>query len=92
MIIELTEGGAPLAEQVREQIGGLIITGRLAAGGRLPLVCQLAHDLGIAPRAVTKAYKALQEEGVLERRTGLARRGAAASIGPGPMSPGGTWA
>jgi len=70
VIIELTEGGAPLAEQVREQIRGLVTTGQLAAGERLPSVRQLAHDLGIAPRTVAKAYKALQEEGVLETRTG----------------------
>lgn len=70
MIIELTEGGAPLADQVREQIRGLVTTGQLAAGERLPSVRQLAHDLGIAPRTVAKAYKALQSEGVLETRTG----------------------
>ncbi len=70
MIIELTEGGAPLAEQVREQIRGLVTTGQLAAGERLPSVRQLARDLGVAPRTVAKAYRALQEEGVLETRTG----------------------
>lgn len=59
-----------MADQVREQIRGLIATGQLAAGERLPSVRQLAHDLGIAPRTVAKAYKALQSEGVLETRTG----------------------
>lgn len=70
MIIELTENGAPLANQVRDQIRGLVTTGQLASGERLPSVRQLAHDLGVAPRTVAKAYKALQEEGVLETRTG----------------------
>lgn len=70
MIIALSETGAPLSEQIREQIRGLVTTGSLAAGERLPSVRQLAHDLSVAPRTVAKAYKALENEGIVVTRTG----------------------
>lgn len=70
MIITLSQSGAPLSEQIRDQIRGFVTTGQLAAGERLPSVRQLAHDLDVAPRTVAKAYKALEGEGVLVTRTG----------------------
>ena len=80
MIITLSETGAPLSEQIREQIRGFVTTGGLAAGERLPSVRQLAHDLAVAPRTVAKAYKALEQEGVVVTRTGGGTRvGEAAS-------------
>jgi|SRR5699024_382047 len=70
MRISLAEDGAPLSTQLQEQIRGLITTGQLAAGERLPSVRQLASDLDIAPRTVAKAYAALQGEGLLNARIG----------------------
>ncbi|WP_199185303.1 GntR family transcriptional regulator [Cryobacterium sp. Y50] len=69
MIITLS-GSAPPTEQIRDQIRGLISSGRLAADERLPSVRQLAKDLGVAPGTVAKAYKALETEGYLTARTG----------------------
>lgn len=69
MIISLT-GSAPPTEQIRDQIRGLIASGRLAADERLPSVRQLAKDLGVAPGTVAKAYKALEAEGYVTTRTG----------------------
>ncbi|WP_104191362.1 GntR family transcriptional regulator [Cryobacterium sp. Y82] len=63
-------GSAPPTEQIRDQIRGLIASGRLAADERLPSVRQLAKDLGVAPGTVAKAYKALEAEGYLTARTG----------------------
>ncbi|WP_105036794.1 GntR family transcriptional regulator [Cryobacterium aureum] len=63
-------GSAPPTEQIRDQIRGLIASGRLAADERLPSVRQLAKDLGVAPGTVAKAYKALETEGYLTARTG----------------------
>ena len=68
-MITLT-GSAPPTEQIRDQIRGLIASGRLAADERLPSVRQLAKDLGVAPGTVAKAYKALEAEGYLTARTG----------------------
>ena len=68
-MIRLT-GSAPPTEQIRDQLRGLIASGRLAAGERLPSVRQLAKDLDVAPGTVAKAYKALEEEGFVTARTG----------------------
>lgn len=73
LVLTLTGGTSP-AEQVRDQIHGLIATGRLAAGERLPSVRQLAHDLGVAPGTIAKAYQALETDGVLETRIGSGTR------------------
>lgn len=67
-------GSAPPADQIRDQIRGLIATGRLAADERLPSVRQLAADLGVAPGTVAKAYRALETEGFLVSRTGSGTR------------------
>lgn len=74
MIISITDGGASPAEQVHDQIAGLVTTGQLAAGERLPSVRQLAGDLGIAPGTVAKAYKALEADGFLITRIGAGTR------------------
>lgn len=63
-------GSAPPTEQIRDQIRGLVASGRLAGDERLPSVRQLAKDLGVAPGTVAKAYKALEVEGYLTARTG----------------------
>lgn len=83
MKITLTETGAPLVDQIQDQIRGLITTGILPAGQRLPSVRQLAGDLGVAPGTVAKAYKSLEAEGVLVSRIGSGTRvGAHASATP----------
>jgi GntR family transcriptional regulator len=63
-------GSLPAAEQIHDQIRGLIAAGALAADERLPSVRQLAKDLGVAPGTVAKAYKALESEGYVRTRTG----------------------
>ncbi|MEP7765163.1 GntR family transcriptional regulator [Sanguibacter sp. 25GB23B1] len=73
MIITLS-GSAPPADQIHDQIRGLVSTGRLAADERLPSVRQLAKDLGVAPGTVGKAYRALEAEGLLVSRTGSGTR------------------
>lgn len=50
----------PPHEQVRQQLAGLIRSGELAAGVRLPPVRQLAGDLGLANGTVARAYKELE--------------------------------
>ncbi|MDY0910474.1 GntR family transcriptional regulator [Microbacterium sp. CFBP9034] len=73
MIIRLS-GSAPPADQIRDQIRGLIAARQLAADDRLPSVRQLARDLGVAPGTVAKAYRSLEIEGVLITRTGAGTR------------------
>lgn len=69
----------PPFEQVRAQIVGLVDSGGLAAGQRLPPVRRLADDLGLATNTVARAYRELEQDGVVETRgrhgTFVARRG-----------------
>lgn len=67
--IKLTDAGSP-TEQIRDQIRGLIASAQLAAEERLPSVRQLAKDLGVAPGTVAKAYRSLENEGLLQTRIG----------------------
>jgi len=86
MMISLV-GSAPAADQIRDQIRGLIAAGSLAAGERIPSVRQLAKDLGVSPGTVAKAYKALESEGHLRTHTGGGTRvSATASATPKPVA------
>lgn len=55
MIITLTESGAPLDDQIQDQILGLITTGLRSAGQRLLSARPLACELGSGTRVSTKA-------------------------------------
>ena len=74
MILTLTASGGTPAEQVHGQIRGLITTGALAAGERLPSVRQLAGDLRVAPGTIAKVYKQLEEEQLVDTRIGSGTR------------------
>lgn len=71
--ITLTSEGSP-AEQIRDQIRGLVATDQLPAGQRIPSVRQLATDLGVAPGTVAKAYRQLEAAGLLQTRVGAGTR------------------
>lgn len=71
--IRLTPG-LPPGEQIGAQLRGLIATGALGRGERLPSVRQLASDLGVAAGTVAKVYRALEEEGLLLTRIGAGTR------------------
>jgi GntR family transcriptional regulator len=58
----------PPYEQLRSQVARLVAVGALTAGTRLPSVRQLAGDLGIAPGTVARAYRELEDQGVVAGR------------------------
>lgn len=58
----------PPFEQVRDQLAEAVRTRELAAGDRLPTVRKLAADLGLASNTVARAYRELEQAGVLETR------------------------
>ena len=60
------ESPIPPFEQLRAQLADAIRAGAMAAGTRLPTVRQLASDLGIAPNTVAKAYRSLDDDGLVE--------------------------
>ncbi|MDO8145573.1 GntR family transcriptional regulator [Isoptericola sp. 178] len=67
-------GSTPPADQIRDQIRGLVTTGQLGADERLPSVRQLAADLGVAAGTAAKAYRSLETDGVLVSRIGSGTR------------------
>ncbi len=58
----------PPYEQVRDHLANGARAGELAAGTRLPTVRKLAADLGLAPNTVARAYRELEQAGVIETR------------------------
>lgn len=65
--IDLTTDKPPF-EQVRSGIVAGVRTGELIAGTRLPTVRALAAELGLAPNTVAKAYRELEQDGVVVTR------------------------
>lgn len=62
----------PLSEQLSAAIAERIRRGSLAPGTRLPTVRALAGDLELAPNTVAKAYRTLEDQGLI---VGRGRRG-----------------
>lgn len=54
-----------LEDQIRSQIRELIAIGKLAEGQALPSIRQLAGDLAVHFNTVARAYRRLQDEGLL---------------------------
>lgn len=73
----------PPYEQVRSGIAALAGDGRLAAGTRLPTVRDLAAALGLAVNTVARAYRELEQAGLVQTRgrhgTFVTARGAGVS-------------
>ena len=59
---------SPPYEQLHHQIEALTRDGELVPGDRLPPVRRLAQELGIAPGTVARAYRELEDRGLLEGR------------------------
>ena len=61
---------SPLYKQIVEQIQQLIAIRNLLPGDHLPTVRQLAQELRINPGTVAKAYRELEQQGVVTSRRG----------------------
>lgn len=69
MDITIDAGSAtPPYEQVRLQIATAAADGHLTAGTKLPPVRVLAADLGLAANTVARAYRELEQAGLVETR------------------------
>lgn len=68
----------PPYEQVRAQLAKQIADGTLALGARLPTVRRLAGDLGLAVNTVARAYRELEQAGLVTTR---GRNGTVVSAG-----------
>jgi GntR family transcriptional regulator len=69
VIIHLrSDGPLPPYAQVRDQIATMVRSGVLVPGTRLPAIRHLANDLGVAPNTIARAYRELEQEGLVASR------------------------
>ncbi|MCF7973692.1 MAG: GntR family transcriptional regulator [Phycisphaerae bacterium] len=63
--------GVPIYRQVVDQVRDQIMAGRLLEGDQLMSVREVSAVLRVNPMTISKAYSALEAEGLLERRRGV---------------------
>ena len=68
MIVIDSTSPVPPFEQLRAQLARQIQERTLAVGTRLPTIRRLAADLGLAVNTVGRAYRELEEAGLIETR------------------------
>jgi DNA-binding transcriptional regulator YhcF (GntR family) len=68
MLTITADSPVPPFEQVRAQLAQQILDNTLVVGTRLPTVRRLAADLGLAVNTVARAYRELEEAGLIETR------------------------
>ncbi|WIJ25179.1 GntR family transcriptional regulator [Devosia sp. RR2S18] len=61
----------PIFVQIRQRLTEMILRGAVKEGEALPSVRQTATELSVNPLTVTKAFEALVDIGVVEKRRGL---------------------
>lgn len=62
------------ADEIVELFRGAIRAGQLGDGERLPTVRQTARDFGVAQATAAKAYRALEQDGLVVTRTAAGTR------------------
>ena len=68
------QNGLPIYEQIERQVKFAVANGRLPVGERVPSVRELAGQAAVNVNTVARAYRGLQDQGILIslRGTGLA--------------------
>lgn len=61
----------PIYRQLRDRVVAMILDGVLAEGDPLPSVRHVAAETRVNPLTVLKAYQALADEDLVEKRRGL---------------------
>jgi GntR family transcriptional regulator len=61
----------PIYRQLRDRVVAMMLEGTLKEGEPLPSVRQVATEYRLNPLTVLKAYQALADEGLVEKRRGL---------------------
>ncbi len=68
MQIHISSDGPPIYEQIANQIRYRIVSGQLRPGDELPTIRGLAEKLRVNPNTVARAYREMEQEGLLEKR------------------------
>lgn len=87
MIIRIqADSPVPPYAQVRDQIATMVRSGVLPADTRLPAIRHLANDLGVAPNTIARAYRELEQDGLVASR---GRNGTTVQAAPPAVADGG---
>ena len=62
--------GRPVYQQIMDQIKRDIAMGRLIKNEKLPTVRQLAGQIAINPNTIAKAYRQLEQQGIIVTKAG----------------------
>lgn len=62
------DSAVPPYEQLRLTVLARVRSGELAAGTKIPTVRALAKQLNLAPNTVARAYRELEQDGVVQTR------------------------
>ncbi len=71
IIVVDPHSGVPVYRQLISQIEFHVASGLLKPGDELPSTRGLSARLGVNPMTISKAFRWLEQEGVVERRPGL---------------------
>lgn len=69
-IVISNQSGAPIYEQIKEQIKMAVLSGALTENTPLPSLRQLARDLQVSLVTTTRAYSELELEGFVQTMPG----------------------
>ena len=65
------KNGVPIYVQLVTQVRQLVASGRLPVGTELPTIRALAEQLLVNPNTVARAYRELEQAGIVTARRGL---------------------
>lgn len=61
--------GVPIYQQIVTQVKYLVAANRLKPGTELPTIRALAEQLQVNPNTIARAYRELEQEGTVEKRS-----------------------
>ena len=70
MIFHIATDGVPIYRQIINQVKYMVVSGRLNPGDELPPIRVLAEQLVINPNTVARAYRELEQEGIVVSKHG----------------------
>lgn len=68
MLLHISSDGPPIYQQIVDQVRFRIVSRQLRAGDELPTIRGLAESLRVNPNTVARAYRELEQEGLVEKR------------------------
>jgi GntR family transcriptional regulator len=68
--IQISSSGAPIYAQIVAQVESAVARGELRPGDKIPPVRKLAEELVVNPNTVAKAYRQMEQMGLVETRKG----------------------